>query len=117
MLTELAEVTGAELVWATYWRNRASCHGVIASRSAGRTNIETRMRTGKGRDRDEAESGMGLPKAPPRHHHPPGRWHLADLADRHPPLSEGYWGWALLTGGGAVANTGLAWFAHRRISA
>jgi len=24
MLTELAEVTGAELVWATYWRNRAN---------------------------------------------------------------------------------------------
>lgn len=24
MLTELAELTGAELVWATYWRNRAN---------------------------------------------------------------------------------------------
>ena len=24
MLTELAEVTGAELVWASYWRNRAN---------------------------------------------------------------------------------------------
>ena len=32
-------------------------------------------------------------------------------------LSEGYWGWALLTGAGAVANSGLAWLANRRISA
>jgi len=32
-------------------------------------------------------------------------------------LSEGYWGWALLTGAGAVANFGLAWPAYRRISA
>jgi hypothetical protein len=32
-------------------------------------------------------------------------------------LSEGYWGWALLTGAGTVANFGLAWLAHRRISA
>jgi hypothetical protein len=24
MLTELAEVAGAELVWASYWRNRAN---------------------------------------------------------------------------------------------
>jgi hypothetical protein len=32
-------------------------------------------------------------------------------------LSEGYWGWALLTGAGAVANFGLAWLAYRRISA
>jgi len=32
-------------------------------------------------------------------------------------LSEGYWGWALLTGAGAVANLGLAWLAYRRISA
>jgi len=29
-------------------------------------------------------------------------------------LSEGYWGWALLTGAGAVANLGLAWLAYRR---
>jgi hypothetical protein len=32
-------------------------------------------------------------------------------------LSEGYWGWALLTGAGTVANFGLAWFAYRGISA
>jgi len=32
-------------------------------------------------------------------------------------LSERYWGWALLTGAGAVANSGLAWVAYRRISA
>jgi hypothetical protein len=32
-------------------------------------------------------------------------------------LSEGYWAWALLTGAGAVANFGLAWFAYRNISA
>ena len=32
-------------------------------------------------------------------------------------LSEGYWGWALLTGAGAVANFGLARLAYRRISA
>jgi peptidoglycan biosynthesis protein MviN/MurJ (putative lipid II flippase) len=32
-------------------------------------------------------------------------------------LSEGYWGWALLTGAGAVANFGLAWLAYRRNSA
>jgi hypothetical protein len=32
-------------------------------------------------------------------------------------LTEGYWGWALLTGAGAVANFGLAWLAYRRISA
>ena len=32
-------------------------------------------------------------------------------------LSEGYRGWALLTGAGAVANIGLAWLAYRRISA
>ena len=30
-------------------------------------------------------------------------------------LSEGYWGWAILTGAGAVANFGLAWLAYRRI--
>lgn len=30
-------------------------------------------------------------------------------------LLEGYWGWALLTGAGAVANFGLAWRAYRRI--
>ena len=32
-------------------------------------------------------------------------------------LTKGYWGWALLTGAGAVANFGLAWLAYRRISA
>jgi len=32
-------------------------------------------------------------------------------------LSEGYRGWALLIGAGAVANFGLARLAHRRISA
>jgi hypothetical protein len=32
-------------------------------------------------------------------------------------LSGGYWGWALLTGAGAVANHGPAWLAHRRMSA
>jgi hypothetical protein len=32
-------------------------------------------------------------------------------------LTEGYRGWALLTGAGAVANIGLAWLAYRRISA
>ena len=32
-------------------------------------------------------------------------------------LADGYWGWALLTGAGAVANLGLAWLAYRRISA
>jgi hypothetical protein len=32
-------------------------------------------------------------------------------------LSEGYWGWALLTGAGAVANFVLAWRAYRRIPA
>jgi len=32
-------------------------------------------------------------------------------------LADGYWGWALLTGAGAVANVGLAWLAYRRISA
>ena len=32
-------------------------------------------------------------------------------------LSEGHWGWALLTGAGAVANFGLAWLAYQRISA
>ena len=32
-------------------------------------------------------------------------------------LADGYWGWALLTGAGAVANFGLAWLAYRRISA
>ncbi len=31
-------------------------------------------------------------------------------------LSEGYWGWALLTGAGAVVNFGLARLAYRRIS-
>ena len=31
-------------------------------------------------------------------------------------LAYGYWGWALLTGAGAVANLGLAWLAYRRIS-
>ena len=31
-------------------------------------------------------------------------------------LSRGSWGWALLTGAGAVANFGLAWLAYRRIS-
>ena len=32
-------------------------------------------------------------------------------------LSAGYWGWALLTGAGAIANFGLAWLAYRRIPA
>jgi hypothetical protein len=32
-------------------------------------------------------------------------------------LLERYWGWALLTGAGAVANFGLAWLSYRRISA
>jgi hypothetical protein len=32
-------------------------------------------------------------------------------------LAEGYGGWALLTGAGAVANLGLAWLVYRRISA
>ena len=32
-------------------------------------------------------------------------------------LADGYGGWALLTGAGAVANLGLAWLAYRRISA
>jgi len=32
-------------------------------------------------------------------------------------LSEGYWGWALLTGAGAVANFGPTRLAYRRISA
>ena len=32
-------------------------------------------------------------------------------------LYEGYWGWAILTGAGAVANLGLAWLAYRRIPA
>jgi hypothetical protein len=32
-------------------------------------------------------------------------------------LSEGYWGWALLTVAGTVANVGLARLAYRRISA
>ena len=32
-------------------------------------------------------------------------------------LADGYWGWALLTGAGAVANLGLAWLANQRISA
>jgi hypothetical protein len=32
-------------------------------------------------------------------------------------LAKGYWGWALLTGAGAVANLGLAWLVYRRISA
>ena len=32
-------------------------------------------------------------------------------------LSEGYWGWALLTGAGAAANLRLAWLAYRRIPA
>jgi hypothetical protein len=31
--------------------------------------------------------------------------------------AEGYWGWALLTGAGVVANFGLAWLAYRRTSA
>jgi len=31
--------------------------------------------------------------------------------------AKGYWGWALLTGAGAVANFGLAWLSYRRISA
>lgn len=31
-------------------------------------------------------------------------------------LFKGYWGWALLTGAGAVANFGLAWLTYRRIS-
>ena len=31
-------------------------------------------------------------------------------------LADGYWGWALLTGAGAVANLGLAWLVYRRIS-
>jgi len=31
--------------------------------------------------------------------------------------SEGYWGWALLTGAGAVANFGPTRLAYRRISA
>ncbi len=31
-------------------------------------------------------------------------------------LREGYWGWALLTGVGTVANLGLARLAYRRIS-
>jgi hypothetical protein len=52
----------------------------------------------------------------PRYHHRPGRRYLADLADVI-LLSKGYWGWALLTGAGAVANFGLAWLAYRRISA
>jgi O-antigen/teichoic acid export membrane protein len=30
-------------------------------------------------------------------------------------VSRGYWGWALLTGAGTVANLGLAWLAYRRI--
>jgi hypothetical protein len=32
-------------------------------------------------------------------------------------LADGYWGWPLLTGAGAVANFGLAWLAYRKISA
>ena len=32
-------------------------------------------------------------------------------------LTEGYWGWALLTDARAVANSGLARLAYRRISA
>ena len=32
-------------------------------------------------------------------------------------LFEGYWGWALLTSAGAVANFGLAWRTYRRIPA
>jgi hypothetical protein len=32
-------------------------------------------------------------------------------------LSNGYWGWALLTGSGTVANFGLAWLTYRRFSA
>ena len=32
-------------------------------------------------------------------------------------LAEGFWGWALLTGAGAVANLGLAWLVYRRNSA
>jgi hypothetical protein len=32
-------------------------------------------------------------------------------------LSRGYWGWALLTGAGAIANFWLAWLTYRRISA
>jgi hypothetical protein len=32
-------------------------------------------------------------------------------------LSEGYWGWALLAGAGAVANFGTARLAYPRISA
>jgi hypothetical protein len=32
-------------------------------------------------------------------------------------LAEGFWGWALLTGAGAVANLGLAWLDYRRNSA
>jgi hypothetical protein len=31
-------------------------------------------------------------------------------------LANGYWGWALLTGAGAVANLGLGWLAYRRAS-
>jgi fatty acid desaturase len=32
-------------------------------------------------------------------------------------LSMGYWGWAVVTGAGAVANFALAWLAYRRMSA
>jgi hypothetical protein len=32
-------------------------------------------------------------------------------------MSGRYWGWALLTGAGTVANFGLAWLAYRRIPA
>ncbi|HLH58145.1 MAG TPA: hypothetical protein VKV33_03235 [Streptosporangiaceae bacterium] len=32
-------------------------------------------------------------------------------------LATGYWGWALLTGAGAVANLVLAWLVYRRTSA
>jgi hypothetical protein len=76
------------------------------------------MGTGKGRGRDEAKSGMGLPPAAPRHHHPPGRRYLAiQTLLTVILLSQGYWGWVLLTGAGAVANFGLAWLAYRRNSA
>jgi hypothetical protein len=32
-------------------------------------------------------------------------------------LSTGYWGWALVTGAGAVANFWLAWLAYRKMPA
>lgn len=59
---------------------------------------------------------MGSPQAAPRRHHPPGRrtWPILLTVIL---LSESYWGWALLTGAGDVANFGLARLAYRRISA